>query len=67
MTETITAEQAPTTTPPTEQQLQDACMIELIKVADRHGYIIKAVVAQLPNTGEVVVIGAQLGLQRKAQ
>lgn len=52
-------------TPPTEQQLQDACMLELIKVADRHGYVIVARVAQVPDTGSVMVIGAQWGLKRK--
>ena len=51
-------------TKPTEQQIelkaQEACMTELLKVAEAHGYIIKAAVAQVPDTGSVMVIGGLL-------
>lgn len=49
-----------------EQKAQEACVTELIKVAESHGYIIAAipqpVQSALPG---IITIGAQWGLQRK--
>lgn len=48
-----------------ELKAQEACMVEIIKVAERHGYMIVAVPVSAPGTGNVVVVGAQLGLHKK--
>lgn len=69
MTDTITAEQVAAyqvAQQAAELKAQEACMAELIQVAERHGYIIGVapvpVQSALPN---VIVIGAQWGLQKK--
>lgn len=62
----LEAEMKPTEpTPLTEQQAQDACMRELVQVADRHGYIILAKLVQVPQTGIYMMVAADWGLQRK--
>lgn len=62
----LEAETKPTEpTPLTEQQAQEACMAELVKVADRHGYIILAKLVQVPQTGIYMMFTADWGLQRK--
>jgi len=49
-----------------EQKAQDACIAELVQVADSHGYVILAIPIQVGDGRPgVVSIGATWGLQRK--
>ena len=49
-----------------ELKAQEACMTELIKVAERHGYIIAALPLQVQSAlPGIFTIGAQWGLQKK--
>lgn len=49
-----------------EQKAQEACVTELIQVAEAHGYVIAALPIQVQSAMPGVMnIGAQWGLQRK--
>jgi len=49
-----------------EQKAQEACIAELVQVADGHGYVIAAIpVAVQDGRLGVIALAAQWGLQRK--
>lgn len=69
MSKTITAEQVAAyqaQQQAAEMKAQEACIAELVQVADSHGYVIAAVPVQMQSgVPGMLVIGAQWGLQKK--